>query len=69
MYLVKWVGFSSDDNTWEPEENLQGCEALMEIWNNRENNLANQDETEAGGPADADVGEDDAPESNYEVLY
>lgn len=29
MYLVKWKGFSEDENTWEPIENLQGCERIL----------------------------------------
>ncbi|KAL1116137.1 hypothetical protein AAG570_005632 [Ranatra chinensis] len=27
-FLVKWVGYSSDENTWEPEKNLQGTAVL-----------------------------------------
>ena len=27
-YLLKWVGYSDDHNSWEPEENLH-CEELI----------------------------------------
>ena len=29
QYKVRWKGFSSDDDTWEPEENLTGCHELL----------------------------------------
>lgn len=25
-FLIKWRGYHSADNSWEPEENLIGCE-------------------------------------------
>lgn len=28
-YLVKWKGWSNDDNTWEPIEHLEGCQELL----------------------------------------
>lgn len=30
-YLVKWIGFKSAENTWEPEENVAECEAFAEF--------------------------------------
>ena len=30
-YLVKWAGFPSSENTWEPEANLQDCVKLLEF--------------------------------------
>ena len=34
-YFVKWVGWSSDTNTWEPEANLECTDLLVEFYKTR----------------------------------
>ena len=29
-YLIKWKGYSASDNSWEPEDNVQGSKELLE---------------------------------------
>ncbi|KAL1506979.1 hypothetical protein AB1Y20_007843 [Prymnesium parvum] len=36
QFLVKWVGYESKDNTWEPIENLAGCEDIIADFKERE---------------------------------
>lgn len=31
-YLVKWKGYSADENTWEPRKNLAGCPELLKAF-------------------------------------
>ncbi|KAK7694392.1 hypothetical protein QCA50_001578 [Cerrena zonata] len=34
-YYVKWAGYKSDENSWEPEENVQTCDRLLRsFWRN-----------------------------------
>jgi hypothetical protein len=30
MYCVKWLNYDEDENTWEPEEHLKGCQGLID---------------------------------------
>ncbi|XP_078609480.1 uncharacterized protein LOC144880832 isoform X4 [Branchiostoma floridae x Branchiostoma japonicum] len=34
-YLIRWKGFDEDEDTWEPEKNLFGCEEILEEWKRR----------------------------------
>jgi hypothetical protein len=30
-FFVKWAGYRDEENTWEPLENLEGCELLEDF--------------------------------------
>ena len=35
QYLIRWKGYDSTFDTWEPREHLTGCEQLLEQWNRK----------------------------------
>jgi len=46
-YLVRWKNYGSDDDTWEPEENLVDCKEAFEEFLAQENARAAKKEKEA----------------------
>ena len=36
QYNVKWAGYETKDNTWEPIEHLAGCEDMIVEFKERE---------------------------------
>lgn len=35
FYLVKWKGYDTSENTWEPIANLKGCHQAMQEYQQR----------------------------------
>lgn len=29
FYLIKWLGYTDSENSWEPAENLVGCDEIL----------------------------------------
>ena len=34
-FLIRWKGYTSDEDSWEPLENLEGCQDILNEWSVR----------------------------------
>lgn len=60
MYLIKWVGYSAKENTWEPVENLTNVIYMVEEFENKKSiiRMPNTIESSVKAPSSGKEGKD-----------